>query len=216
MYKGSMSPRVLEPDRRRRELLEAAARVVARRGYAATRAEDVAVEAGVAKGTVFLHFGSREGVLRALFESFEADLLAVVERTVATDAPALERLRDMLGAVLRAMAARPDLARSVLDLWAARSFAAAGQGEQDGAGVEVARLYGQYRRVVGDLLDEARREGSLRPDLTPDAPAVVVGAVEGVVLQWALDPAAVPLERVAEQVVDVLLHGLTASGGGPR
>lgn len=56
------------PSARRDQIIDVAMRHFAERGYRGTRVEDVATEVGVAKGTVFLHFGSKEGLFLAAYE----------------------------------------------------------------------------------------------------------------------------------------------------
>lgn len=197
-----MSPRVVDKDERRREILGAATRAFARKGYAATRVEDVAREAGVAKGTVYIYFASRDEILLAAFEAFAGEMLESAREVLEADEPALARLRSMVRALIGGMEAEPDLSRVVLDFWAAGSV---GDGS---TGIDFGRVYAGYRDLVAGLLEEARREGTLRRDLPEDAPAVIVGAVEGVLLQWIVDPGAVPLGRMVEPVLDVLVGGL--------
>jgi AcrR family transcriptional regulator len=64
---------------RHHEILEAARRIFARLGYAATNVEDIAKEAGMAKGTVYLYFKSKEEVFGAVLAS---DLESLVSRTI--------------------------------------------------------------------------------------------------------------------------------------
>ena len=66
---------VKPPDERRREILEAATELFARLGYDATTVQAIAARAGVAAGTVYLYFPSKEAILDALREDFEAGLL---------------------------------------------------------------------------------------------------------------------------------------------
>ena len=61
---------------RRDRILEAAMRHFADRGYRGTRVEDVANEVGVAKGTVFLDFGSKEGLFLEAFKRAVSSLPA--------------------------------------------------------------------------------------------------------------------------------------------
>lgn len=81
---------------RRAELLAATTRVIARRGYAGTRFQDVAEEAGVAVGTLQHHFGTRSRMLAEALEQWidEIDEQLVVLRSGAGDA--WERLHLLL------------------------------------------------------------------------------------------------------------------------
>ena len=54
---------------RREAILDAALEEFAAKGYAGARMEDIARRAGVAKGTLYLHFGDKEGLFNGLAES---------------------------------------------------------------------------------------------------------------------------------------------------
>jgi AcrR family transcriptional regulator len=57
-------------------IVEVAMRHFAEHGYRGARVEDIAAEVGVAKGTVFLHFGNKEGLFLAAFERAVRELPA--------------------------------------------------------------------------------------------------------------------------------------------
>lgn len=88
-------PRRQAPDVRREQLLDAAQLVLVERGLRATTVADVAERAGVAKGTTYLYFGSKDeliaGVRARYLERFTAALTSD-----ATD-PAQDRLRSVVG-----------------------------------------------------------------------------------------------------------------------
>ncbi len=68
--------RVMKPaDERRREILEAATELFRDRGFETTTVQAVAAAAGMAAGTVYLYFPSKEAILTALQEDFEAGLI---------------------------------------------------------------------------------------------------------------------------------------------
>ncbi len=68
--------RVVKPaDQRRREILKAATELFRALGYDVTTVQGIAAKAGVAAGTVYLYFPSKEAILDALKEDFEAGLL---------------------------------------------------------------------------------------------------------------------------------------------
>src|SRR3954454_25281224 len=74
--------------RTRAALLDAAARVYARRGFAGATLDEVAEEAGFTKGAIYAHFGSKDDLLRALMEEYlaaeVAEQMALFDRSVTT------------------------------------------------------------------------------------------------------------------------------------
>ena len=82
-------------------ILDAALDVFAEKGFADARLDDVAARAGVAKGTIYLYFASKEALFEALIRSgIAAPIEAIEERVLALDLPAEATLR-MLFAFLR-------------------------------------------------------------------------------------------------------------------
>ena len=65
-----------DPQGKREAIVEVAMRHFAEHGYRGARVEDIATEVGVAKGTVFLHFGSKEGLFLATFQDAVGQLPA--------------------------------------------------------------------------------------------------------------------------------------------
>jgi AcrR family transcriptional regulator len=104
-----------EREERMRSIRAAALDVFAAKGFAAARLDDIAKQAGVAKGTIYLYFASKEDLLEAIVKSTIGAVLANVEQAVAASpAPASEMLR-MIGQTLGA-AIEEDDRRRVLHL----------------------------------------------------------------------------------------------------
>jgi AcrR family transcriptional regulator len=76
-------PRTKPPETRRGEIMDAAQKLFLGRGVAATTVEQITDAAGVAKGTFYLYFSSKEELRAALGERFAQDHLASVEAAVA-------------------------------------------------------------------------------------------------------------------------------------
>src|SRR4051812_23551630 len=185
-----MSPRTVDKAARRKEILTAAVRVFARKGFAATRIDDIAAEAGIAKGSVYLYYDSRDALLEAVFEGYRAMSAAILDRAVNGPGPALERLAVMVREVLGVLVARREPARIMVDLWAASRDAA-------GSPVDMAAVYGDARTAITELLRQAGKEGVLREDLSERHATVIVGAIEGCLLQCLVDPG-LPAAELAE------------------
>ncbi|GAB3486658.1 TetR/AcrR family transcriptional regulator [Amycolatopsis cihanbeyliensis] len=195
-----MAPKRVDRAARREEILGAAVRVFARKGFAASRIEDVAAAAGIGKGSVYLYFASREALLTAAFEELASTSADILREARADSRPALDRLAALVHAVLRSMAQRPELSRILLDLWSASRGG-------EGLPLDMGAVYADYRAAVAELLREAATEGAVRPEVGTRHATVVVAAVEGCLLQWLVDPR-LPLIELADPIVSICLDGV--------
>ena len=77
-------------------ILDATDRLLARYGYRKMTVEDIAHEAGIGKGTIYLHFDSKEEVVLSHVDRIVDRLKERLSEICHSDAPAAERLRQML------------------------------------------------------------------------------------------------------------------------
>src|SRR5262249_12774484 len=115
-----LTDRSIAQEERRREILEAAVRVFARKGYHTCRVGDIAEEAGVSHGLLYHYFDSKEAILETVFRETWSDLLSALRTVEESEAPASEKLRQVAAILLRSWRRDPDLV-SVLVREVARS-----------------------------------------------------------------------------------------------
>ncbi|MFB6286237.1 MAG: TetR/AcrR family transcriptional regulator [Candidatus Bipolaricaulia bacterium] len=187
---------------RRTQIRDAALRVFARNGYDNTVVEEVADEAGVAKGTVYTYFDRKEELLGAVFEGFMNEIKARRVEIMESDRPPLDKIRALQQASSDTFGSDDELARVLLDIWGA------GMQDPERFGIDFGALYSEYRALLRQLLDEAQERGDVPDDLPAHTPAVLLGAHEGVLLQWVLDPEGVDFSEAAPDVIDVLYQGV--------
>ena len=82
-----------EAEERKKEILDAAEALFARKGFDDTSTNDILAEVGIARGTLYYHFASKEDILDAVIERMTAGLLADAKRITKDESlPILERL----------------------------------------------------------------------------------------------------------------------------
>ena len=79
--------RAKDPDQRRKAILDAALEEFAARGFAATRLEDVARRADVAKGTIYLYFRDKESLFQELVRAMLSPLIGAIEAAAMREWP---------------------------------------------------------------------------------------------------------------------------------
>jgi AcrR family transcriptional regulator len=183
---------------RRQEILDAAVRVFARKGFHTCRVGDIAEEAGVAHGLLYHYFVSKDEVLETIFREAWSDLLQAFRTTEELDEPAPEQLRKLCAILLRTWSHSPELV-TVLVREIARS------GELQNRLEDVREAFQVIERVVA----RGQERGEFRPDLEPRLTATIVyGALEEILTSWVLGALPDDVGAAERAVVDVMVGGL--------
>jgi TetR/AcrR family fatty acid metabolism transcriptional regulator len=184
---------------KRRRILDAAVRVFARKGYFSARVSDIAKKAGVADGTIYLYFRSKEDLLGRLFDEVMSEHLVLAREAVRALPSAPERLRAIAE-------------RHLTVLGENRELAAVFQVELRQSTRFMERFTASWLRDYFALLDEVieagQRVGSLRADVSRTLGAkMLFGALDETVTSWLLSEKRYPLKEQAAPVVDLFLRG---------
>jgi AcrR family transcriptional regulator len=194
--------------RTRAQLLEAAARVYARRGFESATLDEVAEEAGFTKGAVYDHFGSKEKLLFALLDEH---LSGQIAEQIALFDPTVETAeRPLVGADrwMRELDEDPDAFRLFIEAWV-RSQRDDTLREQVLAGMgawrETLAGFGRARKEQGDVdVDE---------EVLQQFATVMLALGIGMGMMRLSDPDAVPAELLGNAYV--MLIRAVESGAVP-
>ena len=189
---------------KRRQLLDAAVRVFARKGFHASRVGDIAEEAGVAHGLLYHYFKSKDQVLEAVFHENWSILVARIESVEETDEPAADQIRHIAAIVLRTWLHLPDVVRVVI--------------QEFGRSPELGERIGELTLPIDALQRVIARgieRGEFRKDIDPAfAATVVYGSIDELLTAWVLGRLPSDEEAVAraeQTLVEVILLGLRDS-----
>src|SRR3989442_11262936 len=95
------------------QIIDAAIRVFARTGYYNSRVSDIAREAGIASGTIYLYFKTKDEILVTLFREKMAEWVAYVRREIAGEPSAGAKIRRLVARHFSVLEQHPDLAPAV-------------------------------------------------------------------------------------------------------
>jgi AcrR family transcriptional regulator len=187
---------------RRAQILEAAIKCFADKGYSGTSVDDIAALTHLSKGAIYHHFRSKRDILLALFEGWTADLLTRW-RSIGEQSGPLEALGRDAQEVLNLVEDVVPLSRAGLEFC---SLAA----RDDDLRERIAAGYADSRRYLTGLIEEARQQGLVRDVRAQPMATVLIALFEGLFLLKAIDPEAVDIEAAWREGTSALLRGLTS------
>ncbi len=185
-----------------RAIREAAMRVVGRKGLTRATVQEIADEAGVAKGTVYLYFRSREEVLDRTTQAALDELLDRL-RSAAEEGGAF---REVLARVLSTQLAYFDEHKDFFRLYFAMG---------DSTEAHRRRRQANRQRLVAQLvevLESAARSGEVQAADPERAAVAIAGAARSVILRRIEERRVRPLEDDVSLLVDLFCAGLLARG----
>lgn len=192
---------------KRARLLAAAIRTFGRRGYHEARISEIAADAAVAEGTVYLYFRNKEDLLGVVFDETMDTVLAEGKKIAASGAPAPERLVLLVDKHLSFLGSDRDLA-SVFQIELRRSARLVERFSRS-------KLV-EYFRMLDAVLRDGIQRGEFRRDLDPRlAVRILFGAADEILSEWLLTGDAAPSATGAD-LVGTLLKGFIASAPAPR
>jgi AcrR family transcriptional regulator len=176
------------------------------RGFLGTRLDDIAAEAGCAKGTIYLEFDDKETLLREVLDQIFAAVMERFTREVMGLSSPLVRLRETLRFAYRQHLAEPLFGRLLRDDPELRSL-------RTGSDEEWKTQAAERKAMIVAWVDEGIRIGEIRPDVDRDAIPAVIGALRFVPQHLGLLTAdgALSGDRVLDAVVELFAAGLAAA-----
>jgi len=204
-----VAPRAPKPQartlERREAVLRAAMNVFGQRGYNKGALVEVAEQAGMTHAGVLHHFGSKEALLVAMLRYRDGEEAAGVPGRAQTEGPAF--LEHVLDTVI-ANTSRPGVVQTYTVLSA--ESVTEGHPAQDYFRDRMTSL----RDKIAGVLAEVTGRDPADVDVRDDASALIA-LMDGLQVQWLLDPDAVDMPRIVEKVMDELVDRLTTGEHAP-
>ncbi len=201
------SARSLPTDRplvadKREAILRAATSVFASNGYFNSKVADIASAAGVADGTVYLYFKSKEEILHSIFDRTVDEAVSEARKQIEAFTDPREKLRRIAHLHLERLGADRDLAIVFqVELRGSTKF----MEEFSAAG------FAEYLGLIRATFEEGQRAGYFRTELNAKVVSkILYGALDEMATNWILSKRRYKLAPMADQVLEIFLSGVNA------
>lgn len=189
-------------------ILDAALRTFVKRGYSETKVAEIASEAGVAEGTLYNYFQSKEDLLLALFDEKWGGIIDEIKKKISRLDDPNKKLKAVFSLVVRMFKKNRHLAELfMVDVKQSSIFL---------TNYTINRIV-QFLDLIEEILEEGKRKGIYRKDLDSRvAKMVIFGAAQGILLSWVLSESKevknqtfkFSLYRAAKTLKDIFKSGL--------
>jgi AcrR family transcriptional regulator len=176
------------------------------RGYSAVRLSDIATDAGVTRGAVYWHFGSKKGLLLAILREFASSSFQVTMEVLESDLEPILKIREMIRRMISATE------ESEVPL-AHRRLAMRFMAETPGGFEDVHKAISDEMRSLTRLLTRVIREGQSAGEIRSDVDARVINGTIGAILRGSAIlegrryPGSIP-RGTSNKVADLVIKGL--------
>lgn len=200
-----MSPK-LKPEtlqKRKAQILKAAMACFARKGYHQTTMDDIVQEAGLSKGGLYWHFGSKKELFMALFEPLMDEITLAMSGPQDVTLSAREKLEASLEALhtLSTAADLQDIMPLLVEVWAQNLR----DPEINAMAVEI---YDRFRGAVIQVLQEGMARGEFKEVDASALAAILLAVYDGLAVQWMIAESMVDWDAVLVTLKETLLAGL--------
>jgi len=188
--------------KRQGEIMAAALKLFAEKGYAATSIDDIIGAAGAARGTFYLHFTGKGDLMSMIVESNLRQLDAVVETLdISMDLPD-EQLRQFYRDTVRALSAVPEVR------WFVKVMLRDAMGTETQERVQA--FTDKVVQVSARYIAKAQERGRVHRTLEPVALSLcIVGAIKELLLRWtASEEGAFDLPAAVDTAIEVYFRGM--------
>jgi AcrR family transcriptional regulator len=190
---------------RRRQIVATAIEIIASRGLADASLAEIARQAGCSKGVISYHFGSKQELMDAILRRLLREPAAYIKIRVEAHETAEDRLMAYVEANFEFMQTHPNHYNALVDLWGSRF-------DDDGKNHFQTEAYEPSRHYLDNILRQGMKSGEFRELSGPTLAAVTQAVIDGVMLQWVIDPKSVDLQACKREILIMVRNHVSNRG----
>ncbi|MFH1313906.1 MAG: TetR family transcriptional regulator [Candidatus Eisenbacteria bacterium] len=195
-----------EAEQTRQHLMDVALRVFSTRGYSAARLSDIAADAGVTRGAVYWHFGSKKGLLFAILKEMANPHIQTAMEVLESELEPGRKIREM---VCRVMDATDESEAFLAHRQLAMRFMVESPGGFEEFHKHVSRETGKLTRLLLGVIREGQSRGEIRSDVDAKIITGTIGAVlRGSAMMKSVRHLDLLPRGTSRKVVDLVMKGL--------
>ena len=206
-----MSPRIVDKEKRKREIALAALEIFSQKGYEAASMSQIAKLAGIGKGTIYEYFESKEKLILSAIKAWAELLEAEAEKQIEGIDEPVERLRKYVQSSMAAFASDKRVMRLMIAMIQIMLDDEELRSQQD----LIREAMQGICKAITDILLDGAAQGVFRPEVSANAGKIAINLLaylDGIGMYYYMLENYINLEEQVSFYLDDLLKGLRAEG----
>jgi len=182
-------------------IINAATKIFAKKGFFQAKVSEIAKEAKVADGTIYLYFENKDSILISLFEEQMKRVLDNMREEISKETDSVKKIEKFALTHLKLIEQNKDVAEIIqVELRQSSKFMKEYKNEK----------FAEYLNLIGDIIQEGQKEGLFKNDIIPGiAKRAFFGALDEMSRFWVLSSRKkYDIETAAKQISEYFLSGL--------
>jgi TetR/AcrR family fatty acid metabolism transcriptional regulator len=182
-------------------IINAATKIFAKKGFYQAKVSEIANEAKVADGTIYLYFENKDSILISLFEEQMSRVLDDMREGISKETDAVKKIEKFALNHLKLIEQNKDVAEIIqVELRQSSKFMKEYKNEK----------FAEYLNLIGDIIQEGQKKGIFKKDIIPGiAKRAFFGALDEMSRFWVLSSRRkYDIETAAKQISEYFLSGL--------
>jgi TetR/AcrR family fatty acid metabolism transcriptional regulator len=190
----------IEKNHKYHQILEAAVKVFASQGFHQSTVAQIAKEAGVADGTIYLYFKNKDDILVQFFSFRAKQVFESFREEVDRAQTSADKLRNLV---------RRHLAEFQRDRDGAVVYQVETHQNSRMAEAQIREMSQMYRDLIAEIIEQGQQEGTIRKDLYVGlVKRFIIGAVDEVINTWLHSDGEYDLVSMADPLVELFIKGI--------
>ena len=196
-----MSPKPDVSEKRKVQILEAAAKVFARLGFERARVDDIVEEAGLSKGTLYWYFDSKDAIIISIMEQMFTRELTHGRDLLDAELPAREKLLMLTRFAVEDIEKMQPLMPILFEYWSLLL-------RRKTVKKVLNKYYKSFLEIMVPIIEDGIDHGEFR-QVDAASVAIAIGAVfEGTIVLWGAAPEVVDLGMHIKAGVRLVIEGV--------
>jgi len=186
---------------RKEQILDAALRVIVRKGYDNSRMDDIVETSGLSKGAIYWYYKSKKEIYLSLVNYWVSRYSTPLNHIVENDKSASGQLQDLFQFFITQYEQDPNLFKAMVEFWAL-------SGRDQDFHDKVQKVYSEFLELIKQIIEKGKQSGEFKNvDVLTTALSIMVN-IEGIIWFTLFNGLGIGARTYIETITDFILSGL--------